>query len=103
MSVEKAFVSHLTLHRRWLLWHLEAISHIQQDKVCDELLTAYFLQSDSAQKIFQDEEAWKEWGGEAPDCFQSVDKVLGIEFLKITIKKMAVGNPIEQTLKWDQM
>jgi hypothetical protein len=93
VSVEQAFASYLTFQGRWLLWCLSEASHIQRDVVCRHLLACQLLQD---KEIFQEEEVWKEWGGEAPDCFWPVDKLLKIDF---AIKRKSVGNPTDQPSK----
>jgi hypothetical protein len=103
VSVEEAFVSYLTFQGRWLLWHLRESSHMKQDWVCSRLLNARFLQNDNARKVFQEEEVWKEWGGEPPDCFWPVDMLLRIGFSKYPVKRKPVGNLTDQPLKRQRM
>lgn len=95
--VEEAFVSYLTFQGRWLRWHLQQASQMQQDQACSKLLTANFLRNNNARKVFQEEEVWKEWGGEAPDCFWPVDRLLHIGISKNSVKRKLAGNPTDQT------
>jgi hypothetical protein len=105
VSVEEAFVSYLTVQGRWLRWCLREGPQMQQDCLCRKLLAANFLQNDNARRVFQEEELWREWRGEAPDCFWPVDRLLGIGFPKdpIPIKRKLVQNPTDQRLKRQRM
>lgn len=103
ISAEKAFISYLILQGRWLLWQLRTTSYIQHNEVRSRLLTAHFLQNNDAREIFQKEEVWEEWGGEAPDCFQPVDMVLSIGFPEYPVKRKSFGNPTDQASKRQRM
>lgn len=103
ISAEKAFVSYLILQGRCILWDLRTGPEKQQDEVCSKLYTAHFLQNDAARQIFQQKEVWKEWGGKPQDCFQPVNRVLGISFAKDPIKRKSCGKPTKQPLKRQRM
>jgi hypothetical protein len=83
ISVETAFFAYIVLQGRWLLWQLKLASHIHQDEVRGRLAAAEFLHGNNVQERLKGD-LWKEWGGEAPDCFSSLNQALKIGFpLKI--------------------
>jgi hypothetical protein len=100
-SVENAFFSYFILQGRWLLWQLKPAAHIQHDEVRGRLSAAEFLLGNDAQELLKGD-IWKEWAGEAPDCFTPLDQALKIGFPKFTqenTKRKSIQNSSKQLSK----
>lgn len=106
VSVQSAFVTYFSLQGRWLLWQLRCNSQGKQDEVHCKLVTVLFLKGDDIHQLFTDEEVWKEWPVEEPDCIIPVSQALGIGFpcdKQNYMKQKSIRNSKKQPSKWQRV
>lgn len=101
VSLENSFFSYLILQGRWLLWHINPATCVQQDEVRGRLSAAEFLLGNDAKELLKGE-VWKEWAGEAPDCFTPLDQLLKIGYPNLpqeNMKRKSSQNSVKRPLK----